>query len=67
MGNTHGSLLLAVLMHSAINQTTDIVPSMVPGAHDMWALSSSAAAWLTVAGLWLCAGYLLTRMHRLEQ
>ena len=34
MANTGGSLLLAVLFHSAINQTKDIVPSGVPGAHD---------------------------------
>jgi membrane protease YdiL (CAAX protease family) len=63
MGNTRGSLLLAVLMHSAINQTKDIVPSKVAGADSMWALSSSSVAWLTVAALWLCAGYFLARMH----
>jgi hypothetical protein len=64
MGNTRGSLLLAVMMHSAINQTKDIVPSKVAGADDMWALSGSTVAWLTVAVLWLCAGYLLTRMRQ---
>jgi uncharacterized protein len=63
VGNTGGSLLLAVLMHSAINQTKDIVSARVPGAHHVWALSSSTTAWLTVALLWLGAAYFLTRMH----
>jgi membrane protease YdiL (CAAX protease family) len=53
MGNTRGSLLLAVLMHSAINQTKDIVRSKVGGADNSWALSSSTAAWLTIAVLWM--------------
>jgi membrane protease YdiL (CAAX protease family) len=62
VGNTGGSLLLAVLMHSAINQTKDIVPSRVSGATNMWAFSSSTIAWLTVALLWICAAYFLTSM-----
>jgi membrane protease YdiL (CAAX protease family) len=62
--STGGSLLLAVLMHSAINQTKDIVPSGVLGAHDPWALSSSLSAWITVALLWVGAGLILVRMHR---
>lgn len=61
--NTGGSLLLAVLMHSAINQTKDIVPARVAGADNMWALSSSTYAWLTVVLLWICAAYFLSRMH----
>ena len=64
MGNTGGSLLLAVLMHSAINQTKDLVSSKVVGAGNMWAPSSSAVAWLTVGLLWVCAGYFLWRMRR---
>jgi membrane protease YdiL (CAAX protease family) len=63
MGNTGGSLLLAVLMHSAINQTKDIVPSKVIGADNSWALSSSTVAWLTVALLWVAAAYFLSRMQ----
>lgn len=62
MGNTEGSLLLAVLMHSAINQTKDLVPSKVVDAHNAWALSSSPVAWLTVVLLWLCAAFFLSRM-----
>jgi CAAX protease family protein len=62
VGHTGGSLLLAVLMHSAINQTKDIVSSLAPGATNMWALSTSTTAWLTVALLWLCAAYFLRHM-----
>jgi uncharacterized protein len=61
--NTGGSLLLVVLMHSAINQTKDLVPSRVPGADDMWALSGSTPAWVTVGLLWICAAFFLSRMH----
>ena len=57
-----GSLLLTMLMHAAVNNTKDIVPSAVPGATDPWALSTSLVAWLTVALLWLCAAYFLVRM-----
>jgi membrane protease YdiL (CAAX protease family) len=60
--NTNGSLLLTMLMHSAINQSKNIVPSVVPGATNSFTLSSSVVAWLTAAVLWICAGYLLIRM-----
>jgi membrane protease YdiL (CAAX protease family) len=63
-GHTGGSLLLVMLMHSAVNNTKDIVPSAVPGATDAWALSPSLVAWLTVTLLWLCAGFFLFRMPR---
>jgi hypothetical protein len=67
MGNTRGSLLLAVLMHSAINQTKDIVPSKVSGADSSWALSTSGVAWLTVAVVWIAAAYFLHRMRARER
>ena len=60
--HTGGSLLLAVLMHTAINQTKDIVPSAVSGASNPWGLSPSPVAWLTVVLLWVAAGYFLARM-----
>jgi CAAX protease family protein len=63
---TSGSLLLTMLMHSAVNQTKDIVPSSVPGATHPFALSTSLAAWLTVALMWLAAVYFLVRMPRGE-
>jgi hypothetical protein len=61
---TNGSLLLVMLMHAAVNNTKDIVPSAVPGATDPFALSTSLAAWLTVAFLWMAAAYFLVRMHK---
>lgn len=64
--HTNGSLLLAMLMHSAVNQSKDIVPSAVPGAGNPFTLSSSVVAWLTVAVLWICAGYFLLRMRTSE-
>jgi membrane protease YdiL (CAAX protease family) len=60
--HTNGSLLLTMLMHSAANNTKDIVPSAVAGATNALALSTSVVAWISVALLWLCAGYFLARM-----
>jgi len=65
--NTNGSLLLVMLMHSAGNQTKDIVPSAVPGATNSFTFNSSVVAWLTVTLLWICAGYFLLRMRAQER
>jgi hypothetical protein len=57
---TRGSLLLTMLLHAAVNNTKDLVPSAVPGASDPWALSASPVGWLTLALLWLAAiGFLV--------
>jgi len=56
---TGGSLLLTMLMHSAINQTKDIVPSAVPGATNVFSPAASLVAWLTAALLGICATYFL--------
>lgn len=61
--STQGSLLLVMLLHAAVNNTKDIVPSAEAGATNPWALSHSVVGWLTVGVLWLVAGYLLTRMR----
>lgn len=60
---TNGSLLLTMLMHAAVNNTKDIVPSAVSGATNAFSLSSSLVAWLSVAILWICAAYFLVRMR----
>ena len=60
--HTEGSIGMAMLMHSAVNQTTGIVPTNVPGATNPFALSSSLPAWLFVALLWVSAAYFLARM-----
>ena len=61
---TDGSLLLVMLLHAAVNNTKDIVPSTVPGATNPFALSTSLVGWLTVAFLWICAAYFLVRMRK---
>src|SRR2546425_2976309 len=60
---TNGSLLLTMLMHAAVNNTKDIVPSAVSAATNDFSLSSSRVAWLSVAILWICAAYFLVRMR----
>jgi membrane protease YdiL (CAAX protease family) len=64
--HTKGSLLLVMLLHAAVNNTKDVVPSAVRGATNAFALSTSPIAWITVALLWICAAYFLIRMPKLE-
>jgi membrane protease YdiL (CAAX protease family) len=60
--STKGSLLLVMLLHAAINNTKDIVPSAVLGAGHPFAISASLVAWLTVVFLWVTALYFIIRM-----
>jgi membrane protease YdiL (CAAX protease family) len=60
---TDGSLLMTMLMHAAINNTKDIVPSAVAIGASPFALGASLVAWLTTALLWLCAAGFLVRMR----
>jgi len=64
--HTKESLLLVMLMHSAVNQTLGIVPSAVAKAANPFALSPSLVAWLTAALLWITAAYFLVRMPKTE-
>jgi membrane protease YdiL (CAAX protease family) len=64
--STNASLLLTMLMHSAVNQTVGVVPSAVPGATRPLALSTSPVAWVTAGVLWICAVYCLIRMPRVD-
>jgi hypothetical protein len=57
---------MAMLMHSAVNQTTGIVPTNVPGAANPFAVSSSLSGWLFLALLWMSAVYFLVRMPNAE-
>lgn len=63
---TGGSLLVTMLMHAAINNTKDIVPSALPGAHDPMSFHASTVGWLTVSLLWIAAGYFFWKM-RIEE
>lgn len=59
---TNGSLFVTMLLHAAINNTKDIVPSAVSGASDPMSLHPSIAGWWTLAVLWLCAAGFLYDM-----
>jgi uncharacterized protein len=59
-----GTLLPLMVMHAAINNTKDIVPSAVPGAADPFAIAASSVGWLTLTLLWICAAYFLVRIHQ---
>ncbi|HEY2015815.1 MAG TPA: CPBP family intramembrane glutamic endopeptidase, partial [Bryobacteraceae bacterium] len=61
---TGGSLLLPMLLHSAYNNSKDIVPSAVQGASNPFAMHSSAVGWLTAMGLWIVAGCLMGQMPK---
>ncbi len=54
-----------MLMHAAVNNTKDIVPSATPGGTDTFGLSASLVAWLTVTLLWVCAAYFLVQMRKI--
>ena len=64
--NTNGSLLLAMLMHSAVNQTIGIVPTRLATPGNPLALDTSLVTVLTVALLWTATGYLLIRMRHIR-
>jgi membrane protease YdiL (CAAX protease family) len=60
--HTKGSLLLTMLMHSAVNQTVGIVPSVNPNIGNPFTLNVTLVMWLTTAFLWITALYFLVRM-----
>lgn len=65
--HTNESLLLVMLMHSAVDQTLGVVPSAAARAANPLALNASPVAWLTTAFLWIPAVYFLVRMRKAEQ
>ena len=64
---TGGSLLLTMLMHAAINNTKDIVPSVARAATNPFAPSASLMSWLGVVVLWIPAVVFLIRMRKAER
>jgi uncharacterized protein len=50
-----GSLLLVMLMHAAVNNTTNIVPAAAQGADNPLSIEGSLVGWATVAVSWLVA------------
>jgi len=63
---TNQSLLLPMLLHAAVNNSKDIVPSAVQGAANTFGFGGSPMAWLTLAALWACAAFFLAWMARTE-
>ena len=53
-----------MVMHAAINNTLDIVPSAGAPAGNTFGWSASPVGWLTLAVLWICAAYFLIDMRR---
>lgn len=65
---TQGSLLLTMLLHAAINNTKDIVPSIaVPAATHPFIVRATPVGWITLALLWIAAAYFLLRMPALNE
>jgi len=58
-----GSLLLVMLMHASVNNTSNVVPAALPNASDPFALHASFVAWATVAVSWAVAAVLLYQMR----
>ena len=63
---SQGSLLPVMLLHAAVNNSKDIVPSSTPGASSIFTLSASPVAWITVALQWAVAAIFLVWMARTE-
>ncbi|HWC17544.1 MAG TPA: CPBP family intramembrane glutamic endopeptidase [Terriglobales bacterium] len=61
---TGGSLLLTMLMHASINNTSDIVPAAQAAAANPFSLNASLILWLTTALMWVAAAYLLSHMPK---
>ncbi len=64
---TKGSLLLTMLMHAAVNNTKDIVPSAAANATNAFSLHASLVMYLTVATMWIAAAFFLIRMPKQER
>jgi len=64
--NSRGGLLLPMLLHAAINNTKDIVPSATPGAADVFSFHASRIAWIGATLLWISALAMLAWMVRTE-
>lgn len=60
---TEGSLLLVMLMHASVNNTTGIVPAALPNATDPWSFEGSLVAWATVGVSSVVAALLLWQMR----
>ena len=62
--HTNGSVLMAMLMHSAVNQAIGAVPWSSPPASNPFTLRLSLVGWLSLSLLGVTAGYLFVRLRR---
>jgi membrane protease YdiL (CAAX protease family) len=62
--HSNGSLLLTMLMHAAINNTKDIVPSGLANAKNAFSFHASPVTYLTAVCLWIAGTYFLVRMPK---
>jgi len=60
---TAGSLLVTMLMHAAVNNTTGIVPTATAGATHPFSVNASLVAWHTLAIMWIVAAWCLRQMR----
>ena len=60
---TNGSLLLVMLMHASVNNTSGIVSAAVPNAAAPLSVEGSLLAWLTVGLAWIVTAVLLFKMR----
>ena len=63
---TGGSLFLVMLMHAAVNNTKDIVPSGIAGATNTFGFQGSTVGWLTLLLIWLCALFFIYDMRKIK-
>lgn len=61
-----GSLLLTMLMHAAVNNTKNIVPSALNETTEPYLLNASLIGWLTVVLLWIFASIFLLHMRKVK-
>jgi membrane protease YdiL (CAAX protease family) len=65
--NSRGGLLLPMLLHAAVNNTKDIVPSVALEAPGVFSIPASRIAWISAAVLWACTIPMLVWMVRTER
>jgi membrane protease YdiL (CAAX protease family) len=61
---SRGGLLLPMLLHAAVNNTKDIVPSAAPVPPGVFSLDMPRIAWIGAAVLWMVTVPILIRMRR---
>jgi hypothetical protein len=60
---TQGSLLLVMIMHASVNNTSGIVPAALPHATDPMSFQGTLVAWATVGVAWVIAAVTLYQMR----